>query len=237
MIVLALCLATLSQELHVAAASDLSGVSKKLTAAFEKENAGIKVRFTTAASGILAKQIENGAPFDVFLSANEKFVIDLSKTGRLEGFSVKPYAIGQLGIWSANGKAKSLDDLLRAEVKHIAIANPKLAPYGAAARETLDKIWSRIQFKIVYGENVRQALQYAETGNADAVLTSWALLYEKSPAAMKLPATLHQPIRQSGGVVRGAKQAKLAERFLTFLTKGSGVALLRASGFDTPTQP
>jgi molybdate transport system substrate-binding protein len=171
----------------------------------------------------------------VFLSANEKFVMDLSRAGRLEGFSVRQYATGQLGLWSSRGDVKSFDDLLRPDVKHIAIANPKLAPYGAAAREALDKIWQRIESKIVYGENVRQALQYAETGNADAVLTSWALLYAKSPAAVKVAATLHQPIRQSGGLVKGSKQAKLAERFLVFLTKGSGAALLRANGFETPS--
>ena len=224
-----------AQELHVAAASDLSAVAKSLASGFEKEVPGVKVRFTTAASGILAKQIENGAPFDVFLSANEKFVMNLSKSGRLEGFSVRQYATGQLGLWSATGKVQSFDDLLRPEVKHIAIANPKLAPYGAAAREALDKVWARIEPKVVYGENVRQALQYAETGNADAVITSWALLYAKTtPPAVKVASGLHQPILQSGGVVKGSKQAKLAERFLVFLTKGSGVAILRSSGFDTP---
>ncbi|BDC49611.1 molybdate ABC transporter substrate-binding protein [Bryobacterales bacterium F-183] len=234
MIVLALCLLTAQQELQIAAASDLSAVSKALAAGFEKEVPGVRVRFTNAASGILAKQIENGAPFDVFLSANEKFVMDLSKSGRLEGFSVRQYAVGQLGMWSAKGQYQTLEDLLRPEVKHVAIANPKLAPYGAAAREALDKVWQRIATKIVYGENVRQALQYAETGNADVVLTSWALLYAKSPPAVRLPANLHQPIRQSGGIVKGSKQAKLAERFLVFLTKGKGAEILRSSGFETP---
>lgn len=233
MMLVALCLFA-AQELHVAAASDLSAVSKALAAGFEKEAPGVQVRFTTAASGILARQIENGAPFDVYLSANEKFVMDLSRSGRLEGFSVRQYATGQLGLWSPGGGVKSFDDLSRDGVKHIAIANPKLAPYGAAAREALDKIWQRIEKKVVYGENVRQALQYAETGNADAVLTSWALLYTKSPPAVKVPTSLHQPIRQSGGIVKGSKQANLAERFLVFLTRGEGAAILRSSGFETP---
>jgi molybdate transport system substrate-binding protein len=229
MIVLAMVL-LLAQDLSVAAASDLAGVSKQLTQAFASKG---RVRFTLGSSGILAKQIEHGAPFDVFLSANDRYVSDLSRSGRIEGFSVRPYAIGQLGLWSLSGEIKSLEAL--ADTKHVAMANPLHAPYGVAAKETLERqdLWHKLQPKIVYGENVRQALQYAESGNADAVLTAWPLLLQK-PNAVKLPSNLHNPIRQVGGVVKGTKVHDLATRFLEFLTKGPGRQILLDGGFATP---
>lgn len=229
MIVLAVALLT-AQDLSIAAASDLAGVSKQLTQAFASKG---RVRFTLGSSGILAKQIENGAPFDVFLSANERYVTDLSRSGKIEGFSVRPYATGQLGLWSLNGEFRTLESLPQA--KHVSMANPLHAPYGVAAKEALERqdLWQKVQPKIVYGENVRQALQYAESGNADAVLTAWSLLMQK-PGAVKIPATLHNPIRQVGGVVKGTKLHDLAVQFIEFLTKGQGKQILLDGGFGSP---
>lgn len=234
-----LCLATCAlaqgqQVLSIAAASDLAGVSKALADAFEKQQGGkVKVRFTLGSSGILARQIENGAPFDVFLSANERYVVDLARAGRIEGFTARAYASGVVGLWSLDGKITSLESLTKART--IALANPAHAPYGVAAKEVLEKLdlWTRLKPKIVFGENVRQALQYAESGNADAVVTAWPLLIGK-PGAVRIAPNLHQPIRQIGGIVKGSRQSLQAEAFLQFLTKGAGAAILESGGFQKP---
>jgi molybdate transport system substrate-binding protein len=228
---IALLLLWQAADLQVAAASDLSAVRPALVAAFEKES-GKKVQFTLGSSGMLAKQIEHGAPYDVFLSANERYVADLAKAGRVIPSSVRMYATGVVGLWSRSGKFRKLGDLVHA--KHVALANPAHAPYGVAAKEILEKheLWVPLQKQIVYGENVRQALQYAESGNADAVLTAWPLLLEKAGAVL-IPVNTHQPIRQGCGVVATARDKELAERFLLFLTKGTGAELLRKAGFGS----
>ena len=225
----------ISADLQVAAASDLAGVRPALTAAFAKETA-IKVRFTLGSSGLLAKQIDNGAPFDLFLSANERLVTDLARTGKVDRATVRVYASGVLGLWSFRGKVRRVEDLASLpDVKHIAIANPLHAPYGVAAREVLEKfnLWTPLQPKIVYGENVRQALQFAESGNADAVLTAWPLLLDK-PNAVPIPTAWHQPIRQAGGVVSASGQPDIALKFLRFLAEGAGARILRDAGFGKP---
>lgn len=229
---IALVLLMQAADLQVAAASDLASVRVVLAAAFEKET-GDKVRFTLGSSGLLAKQIEHGAPFDVFLSANERYVMDLAKSGRVVKASVRTYATGTLGLWSLSGKFRKLEDLVGAT--HIAIANPLHAPYGVAAKEVLEKhdLWTPLRKKIVYGENVRQALQYAESGNADAVLTAWPLLLDK-PGAVAIPASAHRAIRQAGGVVAGSRESAMAERFVRFLTDGRGAEILRSAGFGKP---
>jgi molybdate transport system substrate-binding protein len=161
-------------DLIIAAASDLAPFAP----AFEKSFTAAKIRFSTGSSGSLARQIENGAPFDVFLSASEQYVTNLAASGRLDPATVLVYATGRIGLWSANGQVQSVADLTKPQVKHIAIPNPEFAPYGIAARKALESrgLWNRLQPEIVYGENVRQALQFAESRNADAVITSWTLL-------------------------------------------------------------
>lgn len=212
-------------DLLVAAASDLAPV----TGALQRAYTGASLRFSLGSSGSLARQIENGAPFDVFLSANQSYVEELAKEGRVDASSVVVYAIGRIALWSRDGAIKSLDDLARPGVQHIAIPNPEHAPYGIAAREALKHrgLWTRIEPKIVYGENVRQALQFAETGNADAVITSWTLLEGRG---ILIPAEWHNPIRQAGAVVTGSAQAAAAREFLKFLSAPEGKKILEAAG-------
>lgn len=219
-------------ELTVAAAADLIGAQNALASGFEKV-AGVSVRFSSGASGILAKQVENGAPFDVFLSANEKFVKNLAASGKIEPSSVIVYASGRLGLWSKDGKIRDLKQLLDPAVKRVAIANPQFAPYGAAAKELLEKrgLWRAIQPKIIYGENVTQTFQYAESGNVDAAITSWTLLYAK--AGVLLPPD-HAPILQAGGVVSASSQREVARKFLAFLLSPAGRAILTQHGLMPP---
>lgn len=216
----------------IGAASDLGPISQKLGPA-AAQAVGMPVRFTLASSGDLVQQIANGAPFDVFLSANDSYVSDAAKKGYLDPSTVMVYALGRLALWSKSGSVRSLEDLRKPGVLHIAIPNPDHAPYGIAAREALQNrgLWKAVESKIVYGENVRQALQFAESGNADAVITSWTLLQGRG---IMLPAEWHAPIRQAGAVLKSSKQPAAARGFLKFLTSPEGKKILSAGGLFPP---
>jgi len=209
-------------DLIIAAASDLAPLAPKLEQIYKE-----KVRFTLASSGSLKQQIENGAPFDVFLSANEQYVKDLAAAGLVTDATI--YAIGRIALWSPNGSVTSLADLRKSSVIHLSIPNPQHAPYGVAARQALESqgVWKDVEPKIVYGENVRQALQFAESGNADAVITSWTLLIGKGKL---LPAQWHAPIRQTGAVVKSTSQPDAARRFLKFLMGTEAQKILNNGG-------
>lgn len=219
--------------LTVAAAADLSTLEPQLAQQFEKTNP-IRVRWVTGASAILSQQIENGAPYDVFLSANAQFVDHLSSFGKLMPDSVAVYAVGRVGVLWRDGKQHHLSDLTENWVRFVALPNPKLAPYGVAAQEALEHahIWTQVQPKVVYGENVRQALQLFESGNADAVLTSASLLKGKN--ASLIPADWHRPIVQKAGIVAGTKNLEAARKFLAFLTSKAGQDAFAAYGFSSP---
>ncbi|MCC6341305.1 MAG: molybdate ABC transporter substrate-binding protein [Bryobacterales bacterium] len=218
------------REIVVATASDLAPAQSDLASSFHQLT-GIDVKFVTGASGMLARQIANGAPYDVFLSANKLYVDDLVRSGDLLADSVVIYARGRIGLWSPGGTVKQLDALRRSEVKHIAIANPRHAPYGVAARQALERagLWNAVKDRIVYGENVRQALQYAESGNADAVITSWSLLEGRG---VLLPESLHDPIRQAGGILAGSSRRRQARAFIRFLMSPRGIEVLGKFGLQ-----
>lgn len=215
-------------ELVVAAAADLQSVTSTLDKGFGDP----PIRFVVAASGVLARQIENGAPFDAFLSANAAYVTDLVSSGRLQRETVRIYAVGRLGYWSPAGVRWA--DLKPGSVRHLAIANPQHAPYGRAARQALERTgrWQGLQPSIVYGENVRQALQFADTGNAEAVLTAWSLV--RGRGGELIDTTLHEPLRQTAAVVAGRPRAQDAQRFVAWLTSEQGQAILREHGFSSP---
>ncbi|HEY1207342.1 MAG: molybdate ABC transporter substrate-binding protein [Bryobacteraceae bacterium] len=222
-----------NSDLLVAAAADLTGIEQPVTEMF-RSITGRKAKFVLGASGLLARQIEQGAPYDVFLSANERFVADLAKSGRLVPASVRVYAYGRLGLWSRDGSLTRLEQLRDRRIVHLAMANPASAPYGAAAKELLESagLWPAIETKVVYGENVRQALQFAESGNADAAITAWSLVFDRG--GILLPDSGHKPIRQAGGVVAGRPNEAAAQRFLDLLASGEGRKILAAHGLGLP---
>jgi len=197
---------------------------------------GVAVRFVLGSSGQLAAQIRNGAPYDLFLSANAAYVRDLETSGHVVAGSGVPYATGRLGLWSKSGAVKRVEDLAGAGVVHAAIANPGHAPYGLAARQLLERtgLWKRIEPKIVYGENVRQALQFAERGNADAAIVSWTLVFNRN--GIRLSEELHDPIRQAGGVVARSGRKAEARKILDWLRSTGGQKVLAGFGLFPPVK-
>lgn len=223
-------LAPAAPPLTVAAAADLSALQDPLTKAY-----GQPLRFVIASSAVLAQQIENGAPYDVFLSANAAYVDRLASSGKLGPGSIRVYTIGRLGILWRDGKRHPVHDLAQNWVRIVALPNPRLAPYGVAAQQALQhaRLWPKIQPKVVYGENVRETLEMFTSGNADAVLTSASLLQGKNPGL--IPSDWHAPIAQKGGVVAGAKNLGDARRFMDFLISPAGQAVFARFGFESQT--
>ena len=219
--------------LTVAAAADLSKVTPELAQAFEKTNPTVQVRFVIQASAMLSQQIENGAPYDVFLSANAQFVDRLISSNKIDP-SAAVYATGRLAILWRDGKRHDINDLTQDWVRFVALANPKLAPYGVAAQQSLEheRLWEKLQPKVVYGENVRQTLELFDSGNADAVLTSDGLVSDRSPQL--IPPDWHKPIIQKAGIVSASKKQKEAALFLKFLLGPTAQAIFAKYGFGKP---
>lgn len=215
-------------DLTIAAASDLARLGPALKDAY-----GQGLRFSFGSSGSLLRQIENGAPFDVFLSANDEYVIEGIEKQVLFG-PPQSYAQGRIALWSRSRDIRTLEQLRSAKVLHIAIANPAYAPYGAAAKQALEKsgMWAVLQPRLVFGENIRQTLQYAESGNADAAIVSWSLVHDRG--GVLLPDSLHAPILQTAAMVKSTKQGPAAAAFLRFLLGPKGRAVLQANGLFPP---
>ena len=199
--------------LIVSAASDLTYAFSEIGKQFEAET-GHKVVFNFGSTGQLAQQIEQGAPVDVFAAANVSFVEDLARQGLILPDTKQMYARGRITLWTRADsplQITSLADLTRPEVRRIAIANPGHAPYGVAARQAMQTagIWEAVQPKLVLGDNVRQTLQYAETGNVDVAIVALSL---SVPAAGStsgrwtlIPQELYPPIDQALAVIKDTK--------------------------------
>lgn len=223
--------------LTVAAAADLSNLEPDLLASFRKSAPSLTLRFVTAASGVLSQQIQNGAPYDVFLSANAQYVDKLASNGKLRPDSVLTYAVGRVGVLWRDGQSHPLSYLKNPSVRFVGIPNPKLAPYGVAAERALhhEGLWDAVKAKIVYGENVRQTLQLFESGNADAVLTADSLLGGKHPDVV--PDSWHRPIVQKAGAVAVSQHKEAADRFLIYLKSPAARALFAKYGFGPGVTP
>lgn len=228
-------------EVRVAAAADLQFVLPEIAQAFEKAHAGSKVNVTIGSSGNLYAQIQNGAKFDLFLSADEKLPQKLADDGVAEPPFL--YAFGQLVLWfprSASPHFSSLEDLTEEAVKKIAIANPEHAPYGVAAVEALKnaRVYDRVSPKLVLGENVGQAAQFLESRAADAGLISRSLA--ASPrmtgkgAIWEVPASLYSPLRQAGVVLKEAANPAGANALREAILTGEGRKILAQHGFQLP---
>jgi len=243
-LLLACCLQPLHADpLRVAAAANLQKVfTDALLPAFEKKT-GVVVVPTYGATKALAVQIENGAPVDVFVSADTVTVTKLSDEKLIIASTVQPYAIGHLVLWSLKDAPRHparLEDLADPAYAHIAIANPKTAPYGLAAQESFAKLGltASVAPRLVQAENISQALQFAQSGNADVALTALSLVIEdKTNPYVVVDDKLHEPISQSLGLVRTTTQTTQALQLIDFLTGKDSAKIWKHYGYSLPKRP
>ena len=228
----------------VAAASDLKFALDEIAGQFTRET-GVAVRLTYGSSGNFRRQIAEGAPFELFLSADEDYVFALAKEGRMADEGV-PYAVGRLVLFAPSGSpvdpAKGMAhvaELARAgRIDRIAIANPAHAPYGRAARQAREQAgaWEALKGRMVLGENVSQAAQFATSGNASAGLFAYSLTFSPAVAGKGsfalVPESMHEPIRQRMALVKGAGEE--ARAFYRYLQAPAARAALSRYGFTLP---
>ena len=222
---------------RVAAAADLGPAFEELGRRFEQAGGG-QVVFSFGSSGLLAKQVREGAPFDVFAAANVSFVDELVAAGACDGATARRYARGRIVIWTRpNARVAppvSLEDLADPRFARIAIANPEHAPYGVAAKQALTGagVWARVEPRVVYGENVRQTLQLCETGNADAAIVAESLVSSAARGArLAIDERLHGPITQALVVCRHGREAAGGRAFAALVSSEAGQAVLARNGF------
>ena len=223
-------------DLHVAAAANLTNVISALSSAFEKSG-GVHLVPSFGATAQLTQQIANGAPMDVFLSADTEHIDQLIKDRSILRDTRMVYARGRLVVWAPqHPEIRSVRDLTASGVTHIAIATPSLAPYGAAAVETLQKsgLWTQLQPKAVYASSIAIAKQYADTGNAEAAFTAYALTINEKGNQFPVDEKLYKPIEQAAGIVKESKEQKSARAFLKFLAGSDARAILKRFGYLEP---
>ncbi len=232
------------KEPTIAAAADLNAALPEVAALFERAT-GKRVKLTFGSSGNFAQQIQNGAPFEVFLSADEGYIQKLAAAGKTEGDGAL-YATGRIGLFLPKGSSIKGDGELRdlavavkdGRLLKFAIANPEHAPYGRAAMEALQHagLWEAIQPKLVMGENVAQATQFATSGSAQGgiIPLSLALTQQVKDAGtfLLIPADWHKPLRQRAVVLKGAGDTGRA--FYDFLQTPPARAVLKRYGFVLP---
>ena len=231
-------------ELAVAAASDLSFAFKELVPAFEQQT-GEHVKLTLGSSGNFYAQIQNGAPFDLFFSADIGYPKKLEETSLVVPGSLYPYAVGRIVLWTGNGSqldlSKGMEILREPTIKKIAIANPKHAPYGRAAVAAMEQaqVYDRVKDKLVLGENISQAAQFVESGAADVGIIALSLALASPMQAAghywEIPADAHPRIEQGAVILMGGKNQEGAKAFLSFIQGAQGQAMMKHYGFLAPS--
>lgn len=227
--------ATVGQtDLTVSAASDLQFAFEEIGEEFTKQT-GQKVAFNFGSTGQLSRQIENGAPVDVFAAANKKAILDLEKKGLVDSETITEYAEGKIVLAGKPGRfsPKSMEDLSNVNIKKIAIANPLHAPYGLAAQEALISagLWDQIQEKIVITNSVREVLAHIQTGNVELGILAYSLVRDQNLSYIPIDIGLYKPIRQSMVILSNSKQKLEAKKFIDFLNSSNGVKILKKYGY------
>lgn len=234
--------ATAPRTLRVAAASDLQAALPELVKGFERE-AKATVTISFGSSGNFFAQIQNGAPFDVYLSADIDYPRQLVASKYAEASSLYRYATGRLVLWTRKESGidvtRGLTVLKDARVKRIAIANPKLAPYGRAAEAALrhEKLYDAVRAKLVTGDNISQTAQLVDSGNADVGIIALSLALGPALKAsghyFEIPESAHPPIEQAAVVITASKNKDLAGALLTYLKRPEVAQSLHQFGFMT----
>ena len=232
-----------AEEITIAAASDLNFAFKEIIPAYEKET-GHHVKLSLGSSGNFFSQVQNGAPFDLYFSADIAYPRKLEEAGLTARGSLYQYAVGRIVMWTGNGTgidvSRGFDVLREGTIKKIAIANPKHAPYGRAAVAALGKagLYEELKDRLVYGENISQAAQFVESGAADIgiIALSLALAPPMKVAGRywEIPPDMHAPIEQGVVMLSGGKNRGAAKAFLSFLQSAEGQAIMTRYGFVLP---
>lgn len=238
-----------AQTLRVAAAADLQFAMNDLAAQYQKQT-GTKVSVTYGSSGNFQAQIANGAPFDLFFSADTMYPKQLVKSGAADAASLTVYAQGHLVLWAPAGsnlqlRERGFEALKDPRVQKIAIANPEHAPYGRAAVAALQKagLYEQIKSKLVLGENISQAAQFAQSGSAQIGIIALSLTHSPSMAGgeqWEIPSEYYPPILQDAVVIGSSQNKAAAQAFLNFVKSGQSRDVLAKYGFTAPssdTQP
>lgn len=227
-----------AREITVAAAANLTDAFAELGKEFTART-GVRVVYSFGATADLAKQIENGAPFDLFASADVEHVDALDRKGLLVASTRAVYARGRLVLWIPPGsraKVERLEDLTQKEAERVGIAKPDVAPYGRATVEALRalNLWQQVEPKVIYGQNVSQVKQYAATGNVDVAFIPLSLVPKSEGRIIEVDERLYQPIDQALALVRASGKQENARRFADFVLSMDGQSLLERYGYRHP---
>ena len=230
-------------EIRAAAASDLTFAFNDIAARFQKQT-GISIELTYGSSGNFFAQIQNGAPFDLFFSADVGYPEKLEAAGLAEPGTIYQYASGKIVMWVPNASQLDLDRglaaLLDPGIRKIAIANPQHAPYGIAAVAAMRHaaVYDKIESKLVLGENISQAAQFVQSGNADAGIIALSLALAPAMKSrgryIEIPAADYPPLVQAAVILKSSRNKEQANRFLKFLKAPETAALMERYGFSIP---
>ena len=234
-----------AEGVSIAAAADLVYCLDEMNATFKKSHPDADLMVTSGSSGNFATQIKNGAPFEVFLSADMSFPRDLVKAGLADEKTLTTYATGKIVLWTAHPDTVDVSKGLAVlrepnAIKKFAVANPDHAPYGRAAKEALqhENLWDAVQSRVVIGENIAQTAQFVETGSADAGVVALSLVLSPKLAKVgkwqEIPAEDYNPLEQGAVLTKQGAGHPLARAYLDFLRSPEARAIFDRYGFRLP---
>ena len=232
-----------AEDITIAAASDLNFAFKELIVEYEKTT-GNHVKLSLGSSGNFYAQIQNGAPFDLYFSADIGYPRKLEEAGLTVSGSLYRYAVGRIVLWAGTASrldvSKGLDVLREPGIRKIAIANPKHAPYGRAAVAAMEsfKVYESIKDKLILGENISQAAQFIESGACEIGVIALSLAMAPAMSGKgvywEIPVEAYPPLEQGAVILKQSKNQEAARRFLEFLQGSQGQDIMRRYGFTLP---
>jgi len=250
-IIIALCMllitgvnVAVAEEITIAAASDLNFAFREIATEYEKAS-GHQVRLTLGSSGNFYAQIQNGAPFDLYFSADIAYPRKLEEAGLTVPGSLYPYAVGRIVLWTGHESrinvTKGFEALRQPTVKKVAIANPKHAPYGRAAVAAMEyfKVYDQVKDKLILGENISQAAQFIESGACDIGIIALSLAIAPAMKSKgtywEVPAEAHPALDQGVVILKQSKSPEAARQFLEFIKGPDGQEIMKRYGFVIPS--
>lgn len=249
-VILALCLFVITnvnlavaEEITIAAASNLNFAFREIATEYEKAS-GNQVRLTFGSSGNFYAQIQNGAPFDLFFSADLEYPQKLEEAGLTVPGSLYQYAVGRIVLWTGHESridvTKGIEALREPTIKKVAIANPKHAPYGRAAVAAMEhfKVYDQVKDKLVLGENISQAAQFIESGACDIGIIALSLAVTPAMKSKgtywEIPTGAHLPLEQGVVILKSSKQQESAKQFIAYIKGVQGQEIMKRNGFTQP---